>query len=35
MSILVTLRQNGQDALVFLSRQLRSPDLLALPIPAG
>ena len=35
MSLLVTLRQNGQDALEFLSRQLRSPDLLALPIPAG
>jgi len=35
MSILVTLRQNGQNALEFFSRQLRSPDLLALPIPAG
>ena len=35
MSILVTLRQNGQDALDFFSRQLRSRDLLALPIPAG
>lgn len=35
MSILVTLRQNGQDTLTFLSRQLRSPALLTLPIPAG
>ena len=35
MSVLVTLRQNGQDALTFISRQLRSPQLIALPIPAG
>lgn len=35
MSLLVTLRQNGHDALTFISRQLRSPQLIALPIPAG
>jgi transposase len=35
MSVLVTLRQNGQDALTFVSRQLRSPQLIALPVPAG
>jgi transposase len=34
MSLLVTLRQNGQDALTFISRQLQSPQLIALPIPA-
>lgn len=35
MSVLVTLRHNGQDAISFLSRQLRSPQLIALPIPTG
>jgi transposase len=35
MSILVTLRQNRRDALEFLSRQLQSPQLIALPLPAG
>jgi transposase len=35
MSVLVTLRQNGQDALTFISRQLRSRELIALPLPAG
>lgn len=35
MSVLVTLRQNGHDALTFISRQLQSPQLIALPIPAG
>jgi transposase len=35
MSLLVTLRQNGRDALEFLSRQLQSRILLSLPIPAG
>lgn len=35
MSILFTLRQNRQDALEFLSRQLQSPHLIALPAPAG
>jgi transposase len=35
MSVLVTLRQNGQDALTFISRQLRSPKLIAVPIPAA
>ena len=35
MSVLVTLRQNGQDALAFISRQLQSRELIALPLPAG
>lgn len=35
MSILVTLRQNGQDALEFISRQLQSLRLIDLPIPVG
>lgn len=35
MSVLVTLRQNGQDALAFISRQLQSPQLIALPMPAA
>lgn len=35
MSILATLRQNRRDPLEFLSRQLQSPHLIALPLPAG
>lgn len=35
MSILVTLRQNRQDPLAFLSRQFKSPELIPLPLPAG
>jgi hypothetical protein len=35
MTLLVTLRQNGRDALEFLSRQLQSQHLIALPRVAG
>lgn len=35
MSVLVTLHQNGRNALEFISRQLQNTRLISLPLPAG